>query len=49
MGLGFVRPLVMWRYDHLLPSALVILVEAGLSLGVEGELPESSVGTPLAW
>ena len=48
MGLGFVPPLVMWRYDHLLPSALVPFVEAMLSLGVEGEIPASFVGTPLA-
>ena len=34
MGLGFVLPLVMWRYDRILPSVLV-LFGAGLSLGVE--------------
>ena len=45
MGLGFVPQLVIWRYDNLLPSALVLFVEAGLSLGVEGELPASCVGT----
>ena len=33
-GLGFVPPLVMWRYGHLLPSAPV-LCEAGLLLGME--------------
>ena len=49
MDLGFVPPLMMWRYDHLPPYLLVLFVEAGLSLGVEGELPESYVRTPLAW
>ena len=49
VGLGFVPPLVMWRYDHLLPSTLVLFVGEGLSLGVEGELPASCIGTPLAW
>ena len=49
MGLGFVPPVVMWQYDHLFPSVLVLFVEAGLFLSVEGELPESCVGTPLTW
>ena len=37
---------MMWRYDHFLPSVLVLFSEVGLSLVVEGELPESCVGTP---
>ena len=48
VGLGFVLPLVMWQYGHLLPSELV-LCEAGLSFGMEWALPERCVLTPQAW
>ena len=34
MGLGFVLPIVIWQYDHLLPYVLV-LFEAGMLIGVD--------------